>query len=282
MSNYYYLVAGLPEITLEDSKLSLEMPQLRDELMAALTPKDAKLLALHFLKYDNRDLLRFLENREATLEGLGCYTATEFQELLTLAEESDDLSGTSYPSYLFGFLQELAQERKVTEGQRRSAEDILSSYFGDYLLKANHPFFQAWFELNQNINNIFAALAARKFGLEVASVVVGDNAVANQLRSSNLRDFGLTNTVDYLSQLVKIFEEGDLVERERQLDLFRWSWIEEESALSYFSVEVLFAFVLKHELVDRWLKLDKITGEQMFRRLIAGLKDEVVLPEEFK
>ena len=36
MSKYYYLVAGLPELTLEDSKLSYTVADFRTELYPAL------------------------------------------------------------------------------------------------------------------------------------------------------------------------------------------------------------------------------------------------------
>jgi len=283
MNNYYCLVAGLPEITLEDSKLSIGLTELRRELRGELTKDDAKLLDLYFYKKDNANLLRFLADREATLEDGGCYSAEEFSELLQIAEDGELDSSEKFPGYMFAFLSDYAQENRASQGETQiSLEDLLASHYNDYLMSIKHPFFKAWFELNQNINNIFAALSARKYGIEVASVIVGNSSVANQLRSSNLRDFGLSNSVDDLSQLFKIFEEGDLVERERQLDLYRWSWLEEQTALFYFSIEVVLAFVLKVEMVDRWLKLDKAKGEQMFRRLIQGLKDEVVLPDEFK
>ena len=37
MSKYYYLVAGLPELTLEDSKLSYTVADFRTELYPALS-----------------------------------------------------------------------------------------------------------------------------------------------------------------------------------------------------------------------------------------------------
>ena len=40
MGNYYCLMAGLPDITLENTKQEVSMPDLREELEAVLSEKD--------------------------------------------------------------------------------------------------------------------------------------------------------------------------------------------------------------------------------------------------
>ena len=46
MSKYYYLVAGLPELTLEDSKLSYTVADFKSELYSALSEEDRMLIDL--------------------------------------------------------------------------------------------------------------------------------------------------------------------------------------------------------------------------------------------
>ena len=50
---YYYLVAGLPELTLEDSKLSYTVADFKAELYPDLSDEDKKLIDLFYLKFDN-------------------------------------------------------------------------------------------------------------------------------------------------------------------------------------------------------------------------------------
>ena len=52
MSKYYYLVAGLPELTLEDSKLSYTLADFKTELYPALSEDDKKLIDLFYLQFD--------------------------------------------------------------------------------------------------------------------------------------------------------------------------------------------------------------------------------------
>lgn len=63
MSKYYYLVAGLPELTLEDSKLSYTVADFKTELYPALSEDDKKLIDLFYLKFDNANVLKLLRIR---------------------------------------------------------------------------------------------------------------------------------------------------------------------------------------------------------------------------
>ena len=73
-----------------------------------------------------------------------------------------------------------------------------------------------------------------------------------------------------------------LVDREKKLDQLRWDWMEEATFFDYFTVERLFVFLLQLEMIERWISLDKEKGNQLFRSIIAALKDEVQIPAEFR
>lgn len=102
------------------------------------------------------------------------------------------------------------------------------------------------------------------------------------MRTSSARDFGLSGEVDVFESLVKISEITELVEREKKLDALRWNWMEEAIFFDYFTVERIFAFLLKLEMIERWISLDKERGNQLFRSIIESLKNEVQIPAEFR
>ena len=125
-------------------------------------------------------------------------------------------------------------------------------------------------------------MAARKYKLEVAKVPVGDNSVSEALRSSNARDFGLADDLEYFEQLVRINDTVDLVDREKKIDLLKWNWMEDQTFFNYFTIEKIFVFLMKLEMIERWVALDKEKGNELFRKLIDQLKDEVKIPQEFR
>jgi hypothetical protein len=230
--NYYYLVAALPDLTPDDSKLAFTADDFMADIYPQLTPDDRALIDLHRNRPDE----------------------TVFSE----------------------------EERESFEGERTMMADRLAARYYAEGMKCRNRFVATWFEFNLNVNNILVALTARKYHLDVAHLIVGDNEVAHALRTSGARDFGLGSEPDYLEAVMKIADTDELLERERQIDRLRWQWMEEATFFDYFSVERLFVFLMQGEVIERWLSLDRVLGSRVFRSLISGLKDEVRIPEEFK
>ncbi|SHJ68305.1 DUF2764 family protein [Bacteroides stercorirosoris] len=276
---YYYLVAGLPELTLEDSKLSYTVADFKTELYPDLSDEDKKLIDLFYLKFDNANVLKLLKDKDAAIDPRGIYSAEELTEFISLLKDGDEVADAMFPSYLSTFISEYFNTPAEDEFLH---EDRLAALYYDYAMKCRNKFVSSWFEFNLTMNNILVALTARKFKMDIAPLIVGDTEVCEALRTSGARDFGLTGEVDFLDQLVKISETEELVEREKKIDQLRWNWMEEATFFNYFTIERLFVFLLQLEMIERWISLDKEKGNQLFRSIIATLKNEVQIPAEFR
>lgn len=276
---YYYLVAGLPELTLEDSKLSYTVADFKVELYPDLSDEDKKLIDLFYLKFDNANVLKLLKDKDAAIDLRGIYSAEELVEFISSLKEGDEIADAVFPSYLSTFIFEYFN---ATAEDDFLYEDRLAALYYEYAMKCKNKFVSSWFAFNLTMNNILVALTARKFKMDIAPLIVGDTEVCEALRTSGARDFGLTGEVDFLDQLVKISETEELVEREKKIDQLRWNWMEEATFFNYFTVERLFVFLLQLEMIERWISLDKEKGNQLFRSIIATLKDEVQIPAEFR
>ena len=284
MGKYYCLVAGLPNIALEDSKLTTSVEAFREELEGILTRSDKKLLDLFFLKFDNKNVIARLQQPDSEPDARGRIPMREFDALYrALKEEEKPPKNNRIPPY-FEIFYRLRIASEGTDDEVKIAwEDRLAALYYAYAMKCRNRFVADWFELNLNINNVLAAITCRKHGWEKAGYIVGDNEVARALRTSNARDFGLGDTVDYLTDLQRIVEETDLMAREKKVDLLKWNWLEEHTFFKPFDIESVFAYLLKLEMIERWVTLDRVTGEQTFRQIVGAMKkgSENAL-EEFK
>ena len=281
MSKYYYLVTGLPELTLEDNKLRYSVADFKKEFYPELSSGDKKLVDLFYLRFDNENVLSLLKDREAQIDERGNYSADSIRAIIgQIQEEGKILTPNVLPSYLNQFITSYMLDPTFTEGKVMVVDRLAALYYA-YAMKCGNDFLSSWFEFNLHVNNILVALTARKFKMEVEPLIVGDTEVCQTLRSSNARDFGLSSEVDYLEQVVKISEIADLVEREKKIDQLRWKWMEDKTFFEYFSLERLYVFLLQTDIIERWLTLDKEKGNQMFRSIIAALKDEVKVPVEY-
>ena len=279
MSKYYYLVAGLPELTLDDTKLSYSVADFRTEFYPFITASDRKLIDLYYLQYDNTNVLRLLKNSDAVIDVRGIYSAEELLEGISVLKHADNPFEYMFPSYLSNFI----SAYNTSEEEPYLLEGYLATLYYAYAMKSANKFISAWYSFNLTMNNVLVALSARKYKMSnIASLIVGDTSICEALRTSNARDFGISGEVDCWEQLVKISETEDLLEREKRIDKLRWDWLEEQNFFNYFTVECLFVFLQKLGMLERWISLDKDKGNQKFRSIITDLKNEVQIPLEFR
>lgn len=279
MSKYYYLVAGLPDLTLEDSKLSYTVADFKTEIYTGLSATDQKLLDLFYMKFDNLNVLKLLKDKDSVIDTRGNFSSEELTEYITLLKEGGEISAKKFPTYLATFISDYFNTPPENSAL---LEDHLAALYYDYAMKCGNKFVASWFEFNLTINNIIIALTARKYRWDIASNIVGNTEICEALRTSGARDFGLSGEVDFFDKLAKINEITELLEREKKLDTLRWNWIEDAIFFDYFSIERIFAFLLKLEMIERWISLDKERGNQLFRSIIESLKNDVQIPAEFR
>lgn len=93
-----------------------------------------------------------------------------------------------------------------------------------------------------------------------------------------------TENVDFEEEnkLQDIFLNADFVSREQQMDQLKWEKISELTRTDYLNLNVILGFLLKAKIVERWSKLDKKTGEDMFARLVKEVHGTFSLSESGK
>ena len=276
--NYYYLIAGLPELSLDDSKLGITVREFRELYYPELADDDRALLDLIYLSYDNANLLALMKDKEAAIVEDGLYASEELLGIIEAAR-AEETPDRQYPRYMYDFVAQMESEESAAEDI--FPEDRLAQLYYAHAMSQGNAFIERWFAFNLDLNNFLTAITARRYDLDVKPLIVGDNEVAKALRTSNSRDFGLTGVMDGFEEVMRISEIENLVERERKLDVLKWEWMEENSFFDYFTVEKLFAFLVKIQIIERWITLDAEAGGEMLRGMIRQLKDEVKVPQEF-
>jgi hypothetical protein len=269
--NYYYLVAGLPDIILDQKKLTLSTEEFKEELRYHLNPDDYRFVEILFLPADNRNLLNLLLKNGQPFDELGKYSREE------LEQEIKDPVLT--PQYMQKFIVAFKTETPVCE--ELLWEDQLTWLYYGYVKNCRNEFLRNWFEFDLNLKNIVAGINIRKHKIKGEKYFIGDNNIVQAIKKSSLRDFGLANDFDYMEKLVNIQENDNLLEREIAMDLLRWDFIDEHNTFNYFTVEVLLGYVIKLQMVQRWLETDLETGKQMFKKLVDDLERSYEFPGEF-
>lgn len=73
--------------------------------------------------------------------------------------------------------------------------------------------------------------------------------------------------------LLKIFQNRNILERERQIDVIIWNKINDLITYEVLSINIILAFLAKARIITRWNRLDRSTGEKLFRQFVTEVND---------
>lgn len=149
-------------------------------------------------------------------------------------------------------------------------EENLNTHFYRAAMNCKNRFIRLWFALDLEIRNRKVDFVAGKMGRESSQYKVQVN---------NNADLGLDE--EQLQRLQTIFANKNILEKEQQLDKFKWDYITGLNEYGEFNMDVILAFLAKGKLIDRWNKLDRETGEQMFRKLVDEVRGTFKGVEKF-
>lgn len=263
---YYYFIASLPDLALDDYKDPTRLVDFIAELDEILDDTHKSYVGDILAIRDNINLLDIL-----TGSGYGAYflrgrfSKEDLRLMIAYGE-------TVWPAYTKEFIRAFKDSAK--EGSmmnRQQAQDLSAYFYYRRMLHHENSFFRAYFSFDLNLRNALIALNARKFDLKSRPFVEADgDLVTLKLKSSPFADFGLSGDLEYMERLVEVFEQGDLVATEKHIDMLRWEKIDEINTFSYFDIEVILGFLLKLMMCERWIHLEPKKGHEAFERLIQA------------
>lgn len=270
--NYYYIIAGQPDLTLDQGKLQFGTSEMREVLKEGLSKKDYALFVHLLLVYDNINLLAVMnrvEKDEAVREGIYSWDTLE---------AALDNPGLLQP-YMARFIK--SQQSETPLYPNLSPENELTTLYFEEMVALKHDFLRNWFNFEVNLKNAMLVIAAKNNDIPYENQIILANNAAKKIARSNARDLGLSQEWPWIDKVLQLSEINDLLAREKAIDLMRWEYLDEYNTFNYFSIEVLLAYYIKLDIIERWLKLDKATGEEMFRQLLNELQNSYEFSKEF-
>lgn len=279
MANYYCMMAGAPDLSLNDRKAAVSITDFKRECEENLTPADRQLLFYFHLRWDCMNIVRLLKNPDAELELLGNFGPDQYADMITSARELT-FNVHRYPAFMSIFIREYNYNKEKPDFY---AEDVMMyQYLTHCIQHCGNRMMRSWYKLNLNLANILTAMIARRNGWNVGGYIQGDDEVTEMIRTNNSRDFDLGFELDYVKELMLIVDEPDPVQKERRIDAFKWVWLDDQTFYDPFSIEAVFAYLCKLDMLHRWELLDPQHGRETFERIIDDLRGEARVPEEFR
>jgi len=276
--NYYFLVAGLPDLIPDDKKLPYSSEELRNHLKEELHLSDFRLVRMFYFPFDQENLLNLIYETEFDWDDRGNYSR-EIMEQFIDKKQYEMLDTSGFPPYFIEFIESYFEDDE--DLNKATAIHFLTEEWYKWLRNSGNDFMARFAAYKQNMGNIMLALNGRKHDIPFEKALIGDDEVTQALKKSRSRDFGLSNEVNDIENIIQIFEIENLLDREMRLDNHMWKFLDETTFFDYFTIERILAFVQKVFVVERWFELDKEKGQQIFNQLLEELQSNFEFPEEF-
>lgn len=270
---YYSFIAGLPDIQPDDAKSLISLSALKEDIAENLSAGDFKLLNLFFYSFDNANLCALLLEQDKEWSALGTLSREEMEDFISYAKEGKIHQDEHLPPYFAEFVSAFHSDSPLFPDMTWA--DQLTSLYYLHAIGSSNQFISQYFEFNLNLQNVLSALIARKHSIDVSQVVIGDGEIAENIRSNTSKDFGIGAMFPYLEDALRIDESKKPLEREQKIDALRWQWLEDNTVFHYFSKERIFSYILKLEMLERWLKMDIDTGKNVFEQYVKELVSSV-------
>jgi len=135
------------------------------------------------------------------------------------------------------------------------APERLGPHFYRATAKAKNAFIRDYFAFDFEMRQFLAELSRHR----------AESASANVMQ-------GLKNRSDLSASLFAVLDTENILEREQKFDRLRWSYANEICTFHHFDIDIILCFLLKASIIERWMRLDKARGQELFKNLVTEIK----------
>ena len=188
------------------------------------------------------------------------YIIAGLPELL-LKGENKDFSYESLRNDIYMWCS--SKDRRVIDWLEFGNKDSnLNIHFYRAALHHHNSFIREYFMMDLQIRN-------RK-----VDYVAGNNSAISVSNAYRIEPSGYDLTLEEgdASELGRIFQTNDILEKEQMLDKYKWEKIDSFTTFNYFDINRILAFLSKAMLIERWNRLDREQGMMLFEKLVHEIK----------
>lgn len=274
MGSYYYLISGLPEVKLLDSKTKYDINEITQNILSNLSDKDIKLFNYFIYQNDNKNLV----NAIALSKGLFSPYSVHLEPSIFSKEEIQKYVNLSnLPNYMVKFL----EDNKNTEWENiRHIENSLLSLYYEEMIQTGNAFIREYALFMRNLKNILAALNGKALGFsgdEISKELIGDYPLISALTKSSAADFGLGREIPYINSIIDTFNSSDKADP-YNLENVECSlvsgFLDRLTSIKSFTTDNLFAYYINLTYAVSINGRNEEEGKKHLQTLVNSLKSE--------
>lgn len=247
---YYFLVAYLPEILFDDTKIRISLSELLEERYH-IPETDWKEIELVLLGRDILILDMLLSGKTIAVEH-SLFEIDFWREQIKFPKEG--------PEFILKYLKSI----DLQSFGPRQIDELYAAYFDHVVATSGNKFLREYFIFQKNLRNILTAIRAREKFLEPADHLVGDGELVEILGTSSAEDFGLGDRYPWLEGLIQAVGPH---QRQEATEKILWDYLDENAGPDPFHFNSILVYMLKTEFLQKRLAMSEEKGMETVRRL---------------
>ena len=263
--DYYYLISGLPNISLEKQPKGIDFPEVIDTIQRNLTEADRVQFDYLLLQNDNQNLLNEIYHVYHGQPKAAHLFPSVFNET-EIAEFKKNRVG--YPDYLGDFIRN--NEDPFTQLSPIIIEQRLTALF-DQAIENQHEFLISYLLFEREVNDFFAAFNHSHYGFLTTQPAVF-NSLLLQLEVGKPIPTALLASYPFVERVSAIVENGN---PDSIIDLYnkiRWDYL--DVVAGFFGLEQVLAYAIKLMIVYSKGNIDMDLDEGQFDQLKEQLRNK--------
>jgi len=253
--DYYYLIASLPELSLEQPFPSIDVDNTLSFITGNLNEEDLKLSKYLIFPNDNKNLTNSILDKYHKI------TLAEYKSPSNFSGEdilASLMQGNLYnaPNYMLRYIANYKDKFDLLRPSR--IEEYLWLEFYNELETLDNTFIIEYYQFDKTLRQLATVRNSQLYDDSPLSEFVND-AINRQLEISKPETV-LAKTYPFISDLWSALDGRDPLTIEKTMDRIRWKFIDEYELYENFSSNQVFGWIIKLVHYSRWASLSSEKG----------------------
>ena len=267
---YYYLIATLPDLSLEETKVKFDFDETLETISRNLEKEDELLLRYLLYPNDHKNLLNAIFHRHHHLPAVPFLKPAVFEEEII---EDYPHQQYTFPDYIADFLDDF-QER-FSEMSMREIENQLLQRFYQAVASAKDGFILDYFDFERILRSMITGFNRGLYPFKNPLEMVEEENISSRLAQEGVGVSLLAKAHPFIESLQQALVSKDPMKLEKTVDGIRWDFIDNFN-WDFFGRQQVYGYVLKLLMVKRWAWLEEQQGEQHFERLCQQIRSSAL------
>ena len=263
--NYYYLIAGLPDLYLQQDQIKIDFAATYELIERNLEPQDLLLYQFLLRSNDNANLLAviFQEVKQWSVASYRLPAVIEEEVVRDYRRHLDRL-----PNYQYEFLRIYGEQ--FTEMSMGSIANRLQELFYETIRAQQDPFLHIYFEFKRHLEAILAAYHHARYPDLPEPGSFPDGALVRQIGPGKSISSRLARAYPYIERLLEILDGGDPREIEKEVDRITWQFV--DNLEGSFDLNRVMGYVVKLMIIERQDRLNRAMKEDHLAKLTEEIE----------